>query len=103
MSTQEHTLENVHIPNKKHSKKITQQALATNMWRKKVKTQQNDEVRYIFTPTKYSYNNNLRNILLWTNSREEERICVNKASLVGLFEVEWKIPRHNILVEFFNN
>ncbi len=23
--------------------------------------------------------------------------------LVGMFEIEWKIPRHNILVEFLNN
>jgi hypothetical protein len=28
---------------------------------------------------------------------------VNKASLVGLFEIEWTTPCHNILVEFLNN
>jgi hypothetical protein len=45
----------------------------------------------------------LKNILLWTSSREEDRAWANKARLVGMFEIEWKIPRHNILVEFLNN
>jgi hypothetical protein len=42
-------------------------------------------------------------ILLWTSCREEERTWVNRTSLVGLFEVEWKIACHNILVELLNN
>jgi hypothetical protein len=41
--------------------------------------------------------------LLWTSFGEEERTWANKIGLVGLFEVEWKIPHHNILVEFLNN
>jgi hypothetical protein len=41
--------------------------------------------------------------LLWTSSRKEERTWENKVGLIGLFEVEWKIPCHNILVEFSNN
>jgi hypothetical protein len=45
----------------------------------------------------------MKNILLWTSSREEERTWANRASLVGLFEVEWKTPCNNILVEFLNN
>jgi hypothetical protein len=32
-----------------------------------------------------------------------ERKWVNTAGLVGLFEIEWKTPHHNILVEFLNN
>ncbi len=28
---------------------------------------------------------------------------MNRDGLVGLFEVEWKTPHHNILVEFLNN
>jgi hypothetical protein len=55
---------------------------------KKVHTQQDDEVRYIFTPTKHSYNNNLKNILFWISFGKEERTWVNKVGLVGLFEVE---------------
>ncbi len=70
---------------------------------KKVQTPHDDEVRYIFTPTQQSYNSNLKNILLWTSSREEERAWVNKIKLIGLFEVEWKTPYHNILIEFLNN
>ncbi len=35
--------------------------------------------------------------------REEENTWVNRNGLVGLFEVEWKTPCHNILVEFLNN
>jgi hypothetical protein len=35
--------------------------------------------------------------------KEEEKAWANKAGLIGLFEVEWKIPHHNILVEFLNN
>ncbi len=68
-----------------------------------MKIHQDDEVRYIFIPTKLSYNNNLKNILLWTSSGEKGRTWVNKVDLVRLFEVEWKIPHQNILVEFLNN
>jgi len=28
---------------------------------------------------------------------------MNRAGLVGLFDIKWKTPRHNILVEFLNN
>jgi hypothetical protein len=45
----------------------------------------------------------LKNILLWTRSKEEERTWANKVGLVGLFEIEWKTPCHNILVEVLNN
>jgi hypothetical protein len=45
----------------------------------------------------------LKNILLWTNFGEEQRIWANRTSLVGLFEVEWKTPHHSIMVEFLNN
>jgi hypothetical protein len=45
----------------------------------------------------------LKNILLWTSFGKEEKTWANKAGLVGLFEVEWKTPHHNILVEFLNN
>jgi hypothetical protein len=41
--------------------------------------------------------------MLWTSSGEEERKWVNRTSLVGLFEIEWKTPHHNILIEFLNN
>jgi hypothetical protein len=41
--------------------------------------------------------------LFWTSFGEEERAWTNKTRLVGLFEVEWKTPYHNILVEFMNN
>jgi hypothetical protein len=41
--------------------------------------------------------------LLWTSFGEEERTLVNKVGLVGLFEIEWKTPRHNILVEIMIN
>ncbi len=45
----------------------------------------------------------MKNILFQTSFGEEERKWANKTSLVGLFEVEWKTLRHNILVEFLNN
>jgi hypothetical protein len=76
--------------------------MVTNMQKKKVQFHQDDEVRYIFTSIKHNYNNNLKNILFWT-SFKKERTWVNRAGLVGLFEVEWKTPHHNILVEFLNN
>jgi hypothetical protein len=38
--------------------------MAANLSRKKVQIQQDDEVRYIFTPTKQINNKNLKNILL---------------------------------------
>ncbi len=77
--------------------------MATHLCGKKVQNHQDDEVRYIFTFTDQSYNSNLKNILLWTSSRKEERAWANKIELVGMFEVDWKTPRHNILVEFLNN
>jgi hypothetical protein len=45
----------------------------------------------------------LKNILLWISFGEEERTWANRIGLLGLFEVEWKAPRHNILVEFLSN
>jgi hypothetical protein len=47
--------------------------MAVNMCGKKVRTHQDDGIMYVFTPTKQSYNGNLKNILLWTNFGEEER------------------------------
>jgi hypothetical protein len=64
---------------------------------------QDDEIKYVFTPIEQSCNSNLKNILLWTSSRDEERAWANKARLISMFEIEWKTPRHNILVEFLNN
>jgi hypothetical protein len=43
----------------------------------------------------------MKNKVFWTNYGEEKRAWANR--LVGLFEVEWKTPHHNILVEFLNN
>ncbi len=67
------------------------------------KLHRNDKITYVFTPTKQSYNGNLKNILLWTSFREEEKAWANKVGLVGMFEIEWKIPHHNMLVEFMIN
>jgi hypothetical protein len=47
--------------------------MVSNMRGKKVQTHHDDEVMYIFTPTKQSYNNNLNNILIRTSFGEEER------------------------------
>ncbi len=64
--------------------------MIANFRGKKVQTQQDDEVRYIFTLTKQNYNNNLKNIMFWTSFREEERKWANKVGSVGMFEIEWK-------------
>jgi hypothetical protein len=40
--------------------------------------------------------------MFWT-SFGEERKWANKVGLVGLFDIEWKTYRHNIMVEFLNN
>ncbi len=45
---------------------------------------------------------NLNNILFWTIFGKE-KTRVNKFGLVAVFEVEWNVPCHNILVEFLNN
>jgi uncharacterized protein (DUF2147 family) len=84
-------------------KRKSQQTMAAHLHGKKVCTNQNDEVRYVFTRTKQNYNNNLKNILLWTSSREEEKTWANKVKLVGIFKIEWKTPQYNILVKFLNN
>jgi hypothetical protein len=77
--------------------------MATNPHGKKMPSRQDDEIIYVFTPTQQSYNGKLKNILLWTSCGEEERAWANIVGLVGMFEIEWKTPRHNILVEFLNN
>jgi hypothetical protein len=61
--------------------------MVANLRRKKVQIHQDNDVRYIFTPIKQSYNNNLKNILLWTIFGKE-KTWMNKVGLVGLFEVE---------------
>jgi hypothetical protein len=101
--TQHQILEKVHIPKKKCTKRTNWPIMATNFCGKKVQTHQNDEVRYVFIPIEQSYNNNLKNILLWTSFGKEEKAWANKTRLVGLFEVEWKTPYHNILVEFLSH
>jgi hypothetical protein len=68
--------------------------MATNLRGKKVHTHQDDEIKYVFTPTKQSYNGNLKKILLWTSFGKEERAWANRVGLVGLFEIEWKTPHH---------
>jgi hypothetical protein len=58
---------------------------------KKMHIHKDDEVRYIFTPTRY--NRSLKHILLWTSFGKEERAWANMVvGLVGLFEIEWKTP-----------
>jgi hypothetical protein len=66
--------------------------MATNLCGKKMHTHRDDEVKYIFTPTKHNYSSNTMNILFWTSFEKEEKAWANKARLVGLFEVEWKTP-----------
>jgi hypothetical protein len=100
---QEQIPERIHIPNKNHTKITSQQIMVANLHGKKVHSHQDDEIRYVCTPTKQSYNGNLKNILFWISSRKEERAWANKVELVGMFEIEWKTPCHNILVEFLNN
>jgi hypothetical protein len=41
--------------------------------------------------------------LFWTIFGEEGKTWANKDGLVGMFDIKWKTPRHNILVEFMNN
>jgi hypothetical protein len=48
--THEQILERVHIPNKKHTKKIGWQAMVTNLHGGKMHTHQDDEIKYVFTP-----------------------------------------------------
>jgi len=84
-------------------KKTSRLTMAANLPRKKMHIHQNDEIRYVFTLVEHSYNNNLKNIFLWSNFGTKEKTWANRARLVGLFEIEWKTPHHNILVEFLNN
>jgi hypothetical protein len=74
--------------------------MAVNLRGKKVCTCQDDEIRYVFTPTQQGYNGNLKINLLWTSFGEEKRTWANKARLIGLFEIEWKTPCHNIMLNF---
>jgi len=64
--------------------------MAANMCGKKVHTHWDDEIRFVFIPIEQSYNSNMKNILLWKSSGEEERAWANRARLVGMFEIEWK-------------
>ncbi len=69
--TQEQIIKKVHIPNKKRTKRTSWQTMVANLHVKKMHTYQDDEIRYVFTPIKQSYNSNLKNILLWTIFGEE--------------------------------
>ncbi len=77
--------------------------MVVNLCGKKVHIHQDDEIRYVFILKEQNCNSNLKNILLWTSFGEEERTWANKAELVRIFQIEWKKPCHNILVEFLNN
>jgi hypothetical protein len=77
--------------------------MVANPCGEKMHTHQDDEIKYVFTPTQQSYNGNLKSILLWTNYREEEITWANKTKLLGMFEIEWKAHCHNIMFEFLNN
>ncbi len=90
--TQKQIPKRVHIPNKKRKKRTSWQVMATHVRGKKVQTHQDDEVRYVFTPTKENYNSNMNNILLWASSGEEERAWANITILVSLFEIDWNTP-----------
>jgi hypothetical protein len=96
-------LEKVHIPNKKCKKIRTQQAMIINKRRKKVKINMMMRLGTFLFLQSIVIITIEKNILLWTSSREEEITWANKTRLVGLFEVEWKTPYHNILVDFLNN
>jgi hypothetical protein len=47
--------------------------MVVNLCGKKMSIHQDDEIKYVFTIIKHSYNRNLKNILLWTSFGEEER------------------------------
>jgi hypothetical protein len=47
--------------------------MVANVRGKKMQTHQDGEIKYIFNPTKQSYNINMNNILLWTSYGKEER------------------------------
>jgi hypothetical protein len=38
-----------------------------------MRTHQDDEIKYVSTPTKHSYNSNLKNILFWTSFVKDEK------------------------------
>jgi len=91
--TQDHIPDKVHILNKKCMKRTNWQVMVANLRGKKVRTHEDDEVRYVFTPIEQSYNSNLKNILLWTSSGGEKRAWANKARrLVSMFEVNGRQP-----------
>jgi hypothetical protein len=77
--------------------------MAANLHGKNVHTHQDDELNYVFTPIEQSYNSNMKNILLWTSFVEEKKAWANKARVGGMFKIEWKTSRHNILVESLNH
>jgi len=52
--------------------------MVVNLHGKKMQIHQDDVVKYIFIPIEHSYNNNLKNILLWTSFGEEERTWANR-------------------------
>jgi hypothetical protein len=52
--------------------------------------------KLIFTPTEHVYIHELERITTYVRMGKEKKTWVSKVGLVGLFEIEWKIPCHFI-------
>jgi hypothetical protein len=60
-------------------KRTSWQVMVANLHGKKMCIHQDEEISCVFIPTELSYNNNFKNILLWTSFGEEKRAWANKA------------------------
>ncbi len=56
----------------------------------------------MFIPLEQSYVLEFKHIITWINMGKEEKTCVSRTWLVGLFEVHWKTPYHVLLMEFLD-
>lgn len=61
-----------------------------------------DKDKYVFIPCEKMYEFDLKCIFTLMNMGTTQWQWANKGWFIGLFEVEWKKPKHHLLVEFFN-
>ncbi len=61
------------------------------------------KIKKIFTPIEQLYIQELERIITWVKMGEVEKRWATNIGLVGLLEIDWRTPHHDVLVEFLNS
>ncbi len=58
--------------------------------------------RLIFTPIEHMYIQELERITTWVRMGYDEKQWASTVRLVGLLDLQWRAPHHDLFVEFLN-